>query len=129
MRRSIVLFILSFLVSVCLSVVRLMFLFLFFLPSFLPYVFILPFFIHSFILSSFIHSFFPSFSFLLPSFLMLNLKTTGHIQIFYIANNCNTIRLVPFWVRAACDLQLASYSSKQALCSLSHTLFCVCFYA
>ena len=43
-----------------------------------------------------------------------NLKTTGCTWVFYIPNNCFTIQDVFFCVRARCELQLVSYSSKHA---------------
>ena len=39
-------------------------------------------------------------------------KTVRHIQMICIPNDCPTIRNVPFWVRAACELRSMSYGSN-----------------
>ena len=47
--------------------------------------------------------------------------------MFYIPNDCFTIRDEPFCLRAVCELQLASYSPKHTPQSLSDTPFCTYF--
>ena len=50
-----------------------------------------------------------------------NSKTTGHMLMFYILNDCSTVEDVYFsCVTAGCELQMASYTSKHASQSLSN---------
>ena len=56
---------------------------------------------------------------------MHNSKTKGHIRTFYLPNNCSTLEISTFCVRAACEMRLASYESKHALQPLRYDILCV----
>ena len=55
---------------------------------------------------------------------MHNLKTTGHTWMFYVLNDCSTIRNI-FVVRLAWEIELESYGPRHELQLCSEMIMCV----